>query len=132
MKQQTIKNRVDKIIVVLCFIGFCSVWLNACNTTQILKRVDTYYSIVKMIVLEPEVQAILTSDQKEKLEKIDEAYQVARKLASSDESKLQTILQCGVDVCDMLSDMPISSDRKKEVKALRIGIKVLQTSLQDQ
>lgn len=126
-------NKKSKKNLFLCFclvfFTFSSVLCSCNKASKIIDRVDQYYGIVKAIVCDPQVQELLSEDDKLLLEQIDASYKLARTLARSDINELHNVLQCGIDVCDLLIKLPVSESIMEEIRAVRICIAVVQGAL---
>lgn len=100
--------------------------------SHILKRTDQYYSLIKAIVTDEEVYTLIPPETLEQLHEIDEAYKALRAIAKDiDESQdnIMAMAQCGLDVCDILSDLDIDGDNKEEIAAVRLSIKAFMATM---
>jgi hypothetical protein len=99
---------------------------------QIIQKTDMYYEIIKIIVTDPEVKVLLTPEQLADMHEIEQAYKAIRKMAVSIEKSqaiVRTMAQCGLDICDILDQLDVEDEKRKEIAALRIGLKVFMATL---
>ena len=125
--------------ILLCFCGgVIGSWAGCIPSfkepSHILKRTDQYYNLIKAIVTDEEVYALIPPETLNRLHEVDDVYQSLRKLANSIDESQATIMamaQCGLDVCDILSELDIDGDNKEEIAAVRLSIKAFMATMLD-
>lgn len=101
--------------------------------TQIIQKTDKYYAVIKTIVTDPAIYALLSPEQLKDIHEVDETYKKIRKIAANlEESQavVRTMAQCGVDICDLLDELNVDDgEKQKEIAALRIALKMFMATL---
>jgi hypothetical protein len=97
-----------------------------------IQRTDQYYEIIKTVVTDEAISDLLTPDQIEDIHQVDESYKSLRKLAlkiEDSKNDIQAMAQCGIAICDILAELDIDDRQKKEIAAIRLGIKMFMATL---
>lgn len=121
------------LIVSMIILSGCMHLQKKVNTSAIVSKTDMFYEMIHVVMSEPEVRALIKTDTLQDLAKIDKIYQQARKQVSDDTEVelIEVLLNCGVSACDILMALDVLEDKKKEITAIRLGVKLLLATIKN-